>query len=262
MKLSLVLVFFFLHLNGTLGDNDERIKALEDIVANLVNKVNELESILAKENVGNAKNVDDALEQRVEKLEQVSKIKNLRTCQELSDRGLTKSGTFDIDPDGDGQGFGPITVYCDFEKNTTSIFHDKEDTIKVRICSFICTIPNANYPKSTLILTHYKFQIEKCSSEGCAVYDFNYFAPLEQIQALIDLSESCTQSIDFGCFMAPLQYEGVSLGYWTDINGDYQNFFHGTATNGHTCRCGIENDCVDSVIDDLKCNCDTKVCFL
>ena len=76
---------------------------------------------------------DDSLEKRVEKLEELSKFKTLRSCQELSNRGLTKSGLFDIDPDGDGIGYGPITVYCNFETNETSIYHDREDLIKVSI---------------------------------------------------------------------------------------------------------------------------------
>ena len=81
----------------------------------------------------NLKNADDSLEKRVEKLEELSKFKTLRSCQELSNRGLTKSGVFDIDPDGDGIGYGPITVYCNFETNETSIYHDREDLIKVSI---------------------------------------------------------------------------------------------------------------------------------
>ena len=56
----------------------------------------------------------------------------LRTCQEYSERGITKSGIFTIDPDGDGVGLvRPIDAYCNFQTNETSIFHDKEDIIKV-----------------------------------------------------------------------------------------------------------------------------------
>ena len=82
---------------------------------------------------------------------------------------------------------------------------------------------------------------------------------MEQIKALVDLSESCTQSIDFGCFLAPLTFEGNDHGFWTDRYGNYQHFFHGQATSDHTCRCGIESDCVDSAVENLKCNCDAKV---
>ena len=42
---------------------------------------------------------------------------------------------------------------------------------------------------------------------------------MDQIQSLIQLSESCSQSLDFGCFLAPLQEEGVNLGFWADRDG-------------------------------------------
>ena len=123
----------------------------------------------------------DALEDRVEKLEEIAKYKTLRTCNELSNRGLTLSGIYSIDPDGEGIGYEPIEVYCNFEKGTTEVFHDKEEMIK----------------------------IEKCSNVGCASYDFNYYAPPQQIEALINLSQSCYQDLSFGCFLAPLQFEGT-----------------------------------------------------
>ena len=101
------------------------------------------------------------------------------------------------------------------------------------------------------------FQIEKCETEGCAVYEVNYNAPDQQIQALIELSDTCHQDIDFGCFLAPLRFEGVDLGYWSDKNGDFQYFFSGNGPE-HTCQCGIDGTCVDSTIEQLKCNCDAK----
>ena len=104
-------------------------------IQNLIERLDALETEvkqLRAENT-NLKNADDSLEKRVEKLEELSKFKTLRSCQELSNRGLTKSGLFDIDPDGDGIGYGPITVYCNFETNETSIYHDREDLIKVSI---------------------------------------------------------------------------------------------------------------------------------
>ena len=76
-------------------------------------------------------NID--LEERVEKLEQLSKFKTLRTCQELASRGLTLSGLYEVDPD--GEGIGPIEVFCDFSTNTTQILHDKEDMIKIDKCN-------------------------------------------------------------------------------------------------------------------------------
>ena len=129
MKLTVILVLCIFLINESFSSIDE--KAFET----LIERVKSLEKIVTT--------LVEPLDQRVEKLEEISKIKNLRNCKELSEKGLSKSGSYNVDPDGDGQGFGPIAVYCDFMINTTSIYYGKEDV------------------------------------------------PAEQIQALIDLSESC-----------------------------------------------------------------------
>ncbi len=41
------------------------------------------------------------LEERVEHLEDLSKIKTLRSCYELAQYGINTSGLYQIDPDGD-----------------------------------------------------------------------------------------------------------------------------------------------------------------
>ena len=144
--------------------------------------------------------------ERVDKLEQLSKYKTLRTCQEISNRGLTLSGMYDIDPDGQGIGYEPITVHCDFDTGSTQILHDKEDVIK----------------------------IEKCDQIGCAVYELNYLAPKQQILALMSLSENCYQDLNFGCFMAPLRFDEFDHGFWTDKDGNAQAFFNGNNPGLHT----------------------------
>ena len=93
--------------------------------------------------------------------------------------------------DGDLIGQPPIEVFCNFETKSTEVLHDYEFQIK----------------------------IEHCEEIGCAVYNLSYSAPMDQIQSLIQLSESCSQSLDFGCFLAPLQEEGVNLGFWADRDG-------------------------------------------
>ena len=82
-------------------------------------------------------------------------------------------------------------MYCDFESQTTQVLHDSEFQIK----------------------------IEHCEEIGCAVYNLSYSAPMDQIQSLIQLSDSCSQSLVYGCFLAPLQEEGVDLGFWADKEG-------------------------------------------
>ncbi len=61
---------------------------------------------------------------------------------------------------------------------------------------------------------------DQCSAPGCFKHDITYNAHNEQIQALIQLSDTCSQSIDFGCFLAPLQYEETSFGWWLDKSGN------------------------------------------
>ena len=131
-------------------------------------------------------------EERIEHLEEVSKTRALRTCHELAKAGVTKSGEYFVDPDGDNIGHGPISVFCDFASGATEVHHDKEFMLK----------------------------IDHCDGLGCAQYDINYSAHLEQIQALVDLSETCTQTLDFGCFLAPLQsVENTNHGWWSDKRG-------------------------------------------
>ena len=212
---------------------------VENVLKSLQNEIRDLKmqnidlsnevALLKAEKVEPRIQTEDNLEGRVEKLEQLSKFKTLRTCQELASRGLTLSGLYEVDPDGDGIGQAPIQVYCDFQSNTTQVLHDKEDMIK----------------------------IEKCPGVGCAVYKMNYFAPQEQIDALMALSGSCHQDLDFGCFMAPLRFDDVDQGFWTDRHGNPQFFFNGNNPGTHVCQCGEEQSCVDSTLD-LVCNCDSK----
>ena len=150
------------------------------------------------------------VEERLEHVEELSKLKTVRTCEELARHGVKKSGRYLIDPDGDLLGQDPIEVICDFETNTTEVPHDSEELIK----------------------------IEKCESTGCSRYEIGYYASMSQIQSLIQLSEKCEQEISFGCFLAPLSYEGTNYGWWEDRTGFERYFFSGDNIGLHTCSCG------------------------
>ncbi len=78
----------------------------------------------------------DTVEERLEHLEEVAKVKVLRSCDELAKHGITKSGDYDIDPDGDMIGNPPIKVFCDFVTGETLIHHDSE------VVSFSISWPN------------------------------------------------------------------------------------------------------------------------
>ena len=152
MKSILVLLIVLLRgysINGNDSDVLESVlNELKDLKARVVQLEREVSALKDDKN-DSQMDTEDNLEGRVEKLEQLSKFKTLRTCQELASRGLTLSGLYEVDPDGDGIGHAPIQVYCDFQSNTTQVLHDKEEMIK----------------------------IEKCPGVGCAVYKMNYFAP-------------------------------------------------------------------------------------
>ena len=205
-------------MNEEIRSQSEEIRSQNKEIRSQREEINALKEKVQKlENVDeNGKNDDNEkdVEERLIHLEELSKVHKARTCQELSTYDIQTSGRYTLDPDGDLVGLHPITVYCDFEHNVTEILHDSEFTIK----------------------------IEKCSDgPGCFRYDLTYFAPMPQIQAIMDLSESCTQSIDFGCFLAPLEFEGSQLGWWSDKYGNPNYYFngdHSSDASDHTCACG------------------------
>merc|ERR1711963_573307 len=139
MKLILILLFLFLRgfsikANETDSERFEKIlntfqiefKGLQDEIKILKERIVNLEKENGGCKIDQIKQLEvklndniEPIEERVETLEQLAKFKTLRSCQELSNRGLTKSGIYEVDPDGDGIGFGPITVQCNFETNET-----------------------------------------------------------------------------------------------------------------------------------------------
>ena len=139
-------------------------------------EINALKEKVRKLENGNENEKDDEnekdVEARLNHLEELSKLTKARTCEELSKYGIQTSGEYTLDPDGDLVGFHPITVYCDFERNVTEILHDSEFAIKIERCS---------------------------EGPGCFKYNITHLAPMPQIKAIMDLSESCTQSIEFAC---------------------------------------------------------------
>ena len=48
------------------------------------------------------------------------------------------------------------------------------------------------------------FNVTSCNENHCLNQDIGYEAALPQIIALMESSNSCSQSIDFQCFSAPL----------------------------------------------------------
>ena len=67
--------------------------------------------------------------------------------------------------------------------------------------------------------------IDKCDNERCFQRTINYTMSLSQIEALKMMSENCEQSLNFGCFSAPLFFNSKALGEWKDIDGNFYGFY-------------------------------------
>jgi hypothetical protein len=136
------------------------------------------------------------VEERLEKLEELSRVGTLRTCDEYSSFGLKTSRKYLIDPDGLLVGEPPFTVFCNFDVDGgqagTEVFHNSENLSDV----------------------------EHCHDPGCFSTNITYTdgilgepVPISQIDALIALSRSCDQSFYYECTQAPLRDEGLDYGF-------------------------------------------------
>ena len=140
------------------------------------------------------------LEERVSNLEELSKIKTLRSCHEYAMYGITSSGNYSIDPDGELIGQEPFEVYCNFEDGTTELLHNKDFVV----------------------------EIAPCPDPMCYQLDVEYNAPPEQVQALKDISDSCYQNIQFNCFLSGLSANDDAIGVWLNNQGEPEIYFTGS----------------------------------
>ena len=96
---------------------DERISSLEKLNSKLQNLVQgtypntDMEEVIQQSRPTLA---NKTLEQRVEALEEMAKLNTLRSCDELASYGISTSGIYQIDPDGEKIGDAPIEVFCNF----------------------------------------------------------------------------------------------------------------------------------------------------
>merc|ERR1712136_126567 len=112
-----------LNMQGNLEALESRVEILEKANIELKQIIDRQQMASSKEtgtehSRGNQVTQNKTLEERVEHLEDLSKIKSLRSCHEYSLYGITTSGLYNIDPDGDLLE-EPIEVFCDFEEKTT-----------------------------------------------------------------------------------------------------------------------------------------------
>ena len=172
---------------------------------------------------------DKSVEERLQHLEELSKIHTLRSCNEYDEYGINTSGTYFIDPDGPLVGIEPFEVHCNFDDHSTEILHDHDgQTVEIDHC----TEPHV-----------------------CFHLELKYPTKMEQMVSLIDLSDTCIQEITFNCFLAPLSVNGEAIGTWVNRNGGNETYFTGSNHGTHICDCGVKKECSDTEHSNV-CNCD------
>lgn len=225
-KIEIITLQLF-EQDSTIASLNGRIKDLEK--KETVN--NGLKDIEIKNEKQMINSNEQTIEDRVAHLEEISKIKILRTCDELHQHGVNTSGMYFSDPDGEQIGHPPIRAFCDFEKQVTEVIHDADN--------------------QSITIAH-------CDTELCFKKDILYQSPMDQIVALIQLSSSCSQEIDFSCFLAPLLYNEVEIATWTDRHGEDQVYFDGENYGSHLCSCYSDLSCSGQPIFNTTCNCDNS----
>ena len=186
--------------------------------------------------------VEVDIEERVEKLELLSKVGTLRTCGEYRAFGIRTSGEYTVDPDGIMIGEAPFNVYCNFDsigEAVTEIFHNAEDLANVEHCQHPgCSSTNITYTSGP---------------NGNAV-------SLNQLEALIALSATCEQAFFYSCTLAPLRDDGLDYAYWTGRDGEEKFYFTGSDPALHACDCYFtEEGCEEEELKRNTCNCDSNI---
>ena len=150
---------------------------------------------------------------------------SITSCSTIK-KGISVSGTYIIDPDGEG-GLAPFTVYCNMtDKNgvgVSDISHDSERR------------------------TH----VQRCESQGCYSRDIHYTgASLSQLASLTRVSSHCEQFIKYECHGSIL-LRGLN-GWWVSRDSSQMTYWGGASVS-RNCACGMTNSCADS---SYGCNCD------
>ena len=115
---KLISILFFIQLakaqspEERIAGLEKDVEALKTQVAYLTN-INEeiLKHIKKDDRVIDLKPKIPTLEERVEKVEQLSKVGTQRSCEEYADYGIRASGVYAIDPDGLLVGLPPFNVF-------------------------------------------------------------------------------------------------------------------------------------------------------
>ncbi|XP_066286834.1 contactin-associated protein-like 2 [Branchiostoma lanceolatum] len=153
-----------------------------------------------------------------------------QTCSPLYESDMA-SGEYTIDPDGPGNGVDPFSAYCDMTsvpgKGVTVISHDSEARTHVR-----------GY-----------------DGAGSYMRDVTYQASLDQIRALIVVSQSCQQFIKYECYHSVMNFGDTDIAWWMTWDGRRADYWGGATPGSGMCGCGQEGTCDNGK---PKCNCDNN----
>ncbi|XP_035687705.1 contactin-associated protein-like 2 [Branchiostoma floridae] len=152
-----------------------------------------------------------------------------RTCSSLYHPGMA-SGEYLIDPDGPETGVEPFSVYCDVDlepgKGVTVISHDSEARTHVR---------------------------NGYAGAGTYMRDVTYSASVDQIRALIYVSQTCKQFIKYECFHTMINTGDTDVAWWVTWDGRMADYWGGATPGSGNCACGEEGTCDNG---QPRCNCD------
>ena len=79
---------------------------------------------------------------------------------------------------------------------------------------------------------------------------------IRQAAALVDISQSCSQTVMYRCESAVLlNTPGTPYGWWVSRNDEKIVSWGGAPTNSRRCGCGVTNSCYNRT---KMCNCDAN----
>ena len=150
---------------------DLELSSVQANIQVLNGKVDKLEKLTSEQ----ADEISD-LKSQNQYLQEITKIVTVvESCLELSNHGIQESRKYDVDFDGKNNGEDPVNVFCQLPEGLTRIGETVEATL------------------------------ENCNQPGCFEFPMDYNVSMNQIAALLQKSSTCSQSIEFNCFSAPLK---------------------------------------------------------
>ena len=172
-KMDRKLIFMFVFFVAIVSCIDEqglltRLIAVEDGMEQC-QKNNEINSVAIEEN---ARKLNETKE-IVEILQRFSKVGT--SCGQLARLGFNVSDIFYLDYDGLGLGKPPFEAFCQF-------------------------------PEQTLIVGQVvSVDVVHCDTDFCFEHPLNYDIAEEQLEKLLEVSTTCSQSVTLNCFSSPIK---------------------------------------------------------